>query len=79
MRDCSTLDDRKACLTSIESRNQIEAGGEIHGSECAWCESGPCTTRNASMCKPESMLQALGEVGYETCLEVEGQGNDNSS
>ncbi len=77
MRDCSTLDDRKACLTSIESRRQIESGGEIYGSDCAWCEAGPCTKRNSSMCKPESMLHAMGITRtYETCLDIKGDGEN---
>ncbi len=76
MKDCSTLNDRKSCLTSIESRTKMEDGGEIFGSDCAWCQSGPCTKRNSSMCKPESMLQAMGTVEYETCLKIEEDGRN---
>ena len=76
MQDCSTLNDRKRCLTSIESRRQNETGGDIYGSECAWCDSRHCKERSSSMCQPESMLQGIGEVEYETCLDVKGDGKN---
>ena len=77
MKDCSTLDDRKGCLTSIESRRQIEQGGQIYGSDCAWCDDGPCLKNGSSMCQPESMLQGMGLGNYKTCLDVKYDGENS--
>jgi hypothetical protein len=81
MKSCSIITDRESCLTSIESRHKIVQGVEIFGSDCGWCEAGPCRKGSSSMCEPVSMLQAMGTVEYATCLEIKENGrklNDNN-
>ena len=66
---CAHLQDRESCLTATESRREVLQGGEIYGSECAWCMNGPCTSNIADFrCGPKSWLQAQGIKDIETCL-----------
>ena len=73
LKSCNIITDRESCLTTIESRHAIVEGVDIFGSECAWCDSGPCKKGSSSMCEPESLLQARG-TSYATCLEIKENG-----
>jgi len=72
---CPNLEDRKACLTSTESRWESRLpGGEIHGADCGWCSNGPCISNSNQTCQPKTWLEAKHISGIETCLNVADDG-----
>jgi hypothetical protein len=74
------LRDRKACLTSTESRWASNVpGGEIHGVDCTWCSNGPCTSGSDERCQPKTWLQAKSITGIDTCLNAAGSGSIRSN
>ena len=66
---CIDATNRKSCLKSSESRSSEQFKGLIHGSNCAWCPSGPCSAEGKHRCEAESVLEASNVEAYETCYE----------
>ena len=68
-QSCIDATNRKSCLQSSESRLSEQSKGLIHGSDCAWCPSGPCSADGKHRCEAESVLEASNVEAYETCYE----------
>ena len=66
---CIDATNRKSCLKSSESRSSEQSKGLIHGSNCAWCPSGPCLAEGKHRCEAESVLETSNVHIYETCYE----------
>ena len=61
--------DRESCLTSTESRSGVHFGKDIFGTDCVWCQNGPCTGNNRVRCEPKSWMEGQGLTNFESCLQ----------
>ena len=66
---CHSINDRRNCLTTTESRSLEVFGVQMYGSNCAWCPNGPCTVISKGKCEPSNWLVAIGVREFDTCFK----------